>query len=727
MTSHRLKSSAATAVARPRPGPKHDIVAAIGKSGFDDALGTRSAPSLQRPPERTPIDIATSAHSHPATLPLVLGERVTGQPHPSIGPVVSKPPSVAVYSSRSQDLNALTKTPHTMTSAQPTTTEAAIERRSDVRNLAIVAHVDHGKTTLVDAMLWQSGIFRKNEAVQERVMDSNDLERERGITILSKNTAVQYAGTQINIIDTPGHADFGGEVERILKMVDGVLLLVDASEGPLPQTRFVLRKALSEGLIPILVINKIDRQDARAAEVLNEVYDLFIELDASEEQLDFPVYYAVARDGICRTEADGENHDLTPLFDEIVRTIPGPAFQPGHPFQFLVTTLDWDDYVGRLVIGRIHNGEVAKGQEIMICKRDGSQVKAKITNVMGYQGLKRTKIESASAGEVIAISGVEGIEIGETLADLDNPIALPGIDIDEPTLSMVFRVNNSPTAGRDGKFVTSRKIRERLEKEMRFNVAMRLEDTESPDAFRVSGRGELQMAILIETMRREGYELCLGKPQVVTREIDGARCEPMELLVLDMPDDYIGAATQLMGTRKGKMLKMHHQGGGRVRLEFLVPARGLIGLRSEMLSETRGTAVINHMFEGWAPWQGDIVQRQNGALVADRAGRITGHAVENLQPRGVLFVEAGIEVYEGMIVGEHNRPSQLDVNIVRERKVTNMRSSTSEILVRVEPPRRLSLEQALEFIRDDELVEVTPTAFRMRKEILSASLRKGAQ
>ena len=603
-------------------------------------------------------------------------------------------------------------------------TPAAVEQRADVRNLAIVAHVDHGKTTLVDAMLWQSGVFRQNESVQERVMDSNDLERERGITILSKNTAVAYQDTQINIIDTPGHADFGGEVERILKMVDGILLLVDASEGPLPQTRFVLSKALEQKLTPILVINKIDRSDARPEEVLDEVYDLFIELGADENQLEFPVFYAIARDGICRTTADGEDGDLKPLFDEIVRTIPGPTHEPGHPFQFLVTTLDWDDYVGRLLIGRIHNGAVNRGDEVMVCRRDGSQKRAKISGLFGYRGLQREKIERAEAGEIVAIVGVEEVEIGETIADFEDPRPLPGIEVDEPTLSMLFCVNNSPTAGRDGKFLTSRKIRERLEKEMRFNVAMRLEDTGTPDAFKVFGRGELQMAILIETMRREGYELCLGKPEVVTRTIDGELHEPMEHLVLDLPEEHIGGATQLMGARKGRMLKMHHQGGGRVRLEFRVPARGLIGLRSEMLSETRGTAVINHMFDGWSPWQGDIVQRQNGALIADRAGKTTGYAVENLQPRGILFVDSGVEVYEGMIVGEHNRPSELNVNIVRERKVTNMRSSTSEELVRIAPPKKLSLEQALEFIRDDEFVEVTPTAFRMRKKELRASFRK---
>lgn len=597
-------------------------------------------------------------------------------------------------------------------------------RRDDVRNLAIIAHVDHGKTTLVDAMLWQSGIFRDNESVMERVMDSIDLERERGITIMAKQTAISYRGIRINIVDTPGHADFGGEVERTLKLVDGVLLLVDASEGPLPQTRFVLSKALEAKLTPIVVINKIDRSDARPEAVLNEIYDLFIDLDATEAQLDFPVYYCNARKGVCRTALDGEETSLAPLFEEVIRTVPAPAYAPGHVLQFLITTLDYDDYVGRLAIGRLFNGHLYKGQEVALCRLDGRVVPAKISGLYGYRGLRRVDITEAAPGDIVAIAGIEPVSIGETLSAPEDPRPLPAIKVDEPTIAMVFRINDSPTAGRDGVHVTSNKLRERLEREALYNVAVRIDATDAPDAFKVSGRGELQMAILIETMRREGYELSVGKPQVLTRDIDGVRHEPIEQLIIDCPEDFIGTVTQKLGPRKGRLQRMINHGSGRVRLEFQIPSRGLLGFRNELLSDTRGTAIMHHIFSHYAPWQGDIAHRPTGALIADRSGQATAYAIENLQPRGTLFVPPGEEVYEGMIVGEHTRANDLDVNITRERKLTNMRSSTAEELVRLTPPRRLSLEQALEFIRDDELVEVTPKTFRLRKKTLPASRRK---
>ncbi|MEM6703400.1 MAG: translational GTPase TypA [Acidobacteriota bacterium] len=611
----------------------------------------------------------------------------------------------------------------TLTSV-PATPGSTCER-TDVRNLAIIAHVDHGKTTLVDALLWQSGVFRENEAVAERVMDSIDLERERGITIMAKNTAIRHRDIDVNIVDTPGHADFGGEVERTLKMVDGVLLLVDSSEGPLPQTRFVLRKALAENLRPIVVINKIDRADARAAEVLDEVYDLFIDLDANEEQLDFPVFYTNAKAGTCRLEADGEDTTLAPLLDAIVETVPAPTYVEGAPLQVLVTNLDWDDYVGRLAICRVFSGWMERGQEILVGREAGLLRRARLTQLYGYEGLKRTETKKAGPGDIIAVAGVEEIAIGDTITDAETPALLPPIEVDEPTIAMLFCVNDSPVAGRDGKFVTSRKIRERLLKEEQHNVAVRIEETDSPDVFRVMGRGELQLAILVETMRREGYELGLGKPQVLVREIDGRQHEPMEILVVDCPEEHVGTVSQLLGPRKGRMLKMANHGSGRVRVEFRVPARGLIGLRGDLMSETRGTAVIHHIFDGWDVWQGEIVQRRFGAMIADRTGRVTAYAVEGLSARGTLFVEPGEEVYEGMLVGEHNRPSQLDVNITREKKLTNMRSSTADELVKLHAARKLTLEEALEFIRDDELVEVTPEAFRMRKRTLKASMRKG--
>jgi len=613
----------------------------------------------------------------------------------------------------------------TMTPPTPSTTRATATR-DDIRNLAIIAHVDHGKTTLVDAMLWQSGTFRANEDVAERVMDSIDLERERGITIMAKNTAVDYRGVRINIVDTPGHADFGGEVERILKMVDGVMLLVDASEGPLPQTRFVLKKALEAGLPPILVINKIDRPDARIAEVIDEVYDLFIDLDAGEEQLAFPVLFTNARAGTARSEPDGEDHTLSLLFDQILATVPAPRFDPEAPLQLLVTTLDYDDYVGRLVVGRVVNGSVSKGQTVVVCHRDGSRTTGKVSTLYGHQGLKRIEVASASAGDIVALAGIDQIEIGETLADPEDPRPLPPIHVDEPTISMVLSTNTSPLSGRSGQHVTSRKLRERLFREALGNPSIRVDETASPDAFQVSGRGELQLAIVLEMMRREGYELSAGKPEVVTRRIDDKLHEPMEVLTVDCPEEYVGAVTQRVGTRRGRMMKMSNHGSGRVRMEFRIPSRGMIGFRTEFLTETRGEGLMNHLFDGWEPWHGEIEHRAAGALVSDRAGRTTAYAIDNLQPRGVLFVGPGQEVYEGMIVGEHNRGNDLDVNICREKKLTNMRAASADDHVLLVPPRQFSLEQALEFIREDELVEVTPDAFRLRKRILSTGHRRTA-
>jgi GTP-binding protein len=598
------------------------------------------------------------------------------------------------------------------------------QTREDVRNLAIIAHVDHGKTTLVDAMLWQSGIFGAHEHIVERVMDSIDLEREKGITIMAKNTAISYRGTRINIVDTPGHADFGGEVERTLKMVDGVLLLVDASEGPLPQTRFVLRKALEANLVPIVVINKIDRPDARISEVVNEVYDLFIDLEATEEQLEFPILYCIAKNGVCRREPDGTDGTLQPLFEEIVRTVPAPVYESDMPLQLQFITLDYDDYVGRLAIGRIFNGAIKKGQEVGLCRLDGSVTPVKVTMLYGYDGLKRIEINEASAGDIVAVAGIAEVNIGETLSDRDVPQPLPPIQIDEPTISMVFSINDSPFSGRDGKHVTSRKLKERLEHEELVNVSVRIEPTETPDAFKVSGRGELQLAILIEIMRREGYELSVGKPEVITRRIDEKLHEPMEMLVIDCPEEHIGVITQKLGMRRGRMMKMSNHGSGRVRMEFRLPSRGLIGFRTEFLTDTRGTGIMNSLFDGWDPWHGDIAHRANGALVSDRAGRTTAYAIENLQPRGVLFIPPGEEVYEGMVVGEHNRTNDLDVNITKEKKLTNMRASGSDDTIRLVPPLVMNLEQALEFIREDELVEVTPGSFRLRKRILQANRRK---
>jgi GTP-binding protein len=592
-----------------------------------------------------------------------------------------------------------------------------------IRNIAIIAHVDHGKTTLVDAMLRQAGTFRANEALTERVMDSNELEKERGITILAKNTAIQFQDTKINIVDTPGHADFGGEVERALKMVDGVMLLVDASEGPLPQTRYVLSKALEAKLLPILVINKIDRPDARPKEVLDEVYDLFIDLDAHEDQLDFPVLYTNAKLGTASTSLTEPGESLQPLFETILSTIPPASGDPDGPLQILVTNLDYSDYLGRLAIARVFNGTLHNGEEVNISKRDGSLLKTKITKLFTFNGLKRTDTEVTQVGDIVAIAGVTGITIGETITSLENPAPLPLIVIDEPTIAMQFSVNNSPMAGREGQYVTSRNLRERLDKELLTNVSIRVEESGSPDSFKVLGRGELQLAILIEMMRREGFELMVGRPEIVTKTVDGKVMEPVEHLTIDVPDNFVGTVIERLGPRRGEMLKMHNHGYGRVRLEFRVPSRGLIGLRSEMLTETRGTIVMNALFDGYMPYQGEIPQRPSGALISDRNGATTAYALNGLQDRGVLFITAGIEVYEGMVIGEHSRDNDLDVNVVREKKLTNMRASSADDAIRLVPFKPMNLEQAIEFIAEDELVEVTPKSLRLRKKILQANRR----
>ena len=598
-----------------------------------------------------------------------------------------------------------------------------MQSRPDLRNVAIIAHVDHGKTTLVDAMLWQGGIFRANESVPERIMDSIDLEREKGITIMAKNTAITYRGMKINIVDTPGHADFGGEVERTLTLVDGVLLLVDAAEGPLPQTRFVLRKALEAGLPPVVVINKIDRADARPVQVLDEVYDLFIDLDADETQLDFPVVYTDARRGTATARLDEPGRTLEPLFEALLATVPPPRYDPAMGLQLQAASLDWDDYVGRLIIGRVTNGTIRATDRVAVVRRSGAIEPAKLTVVYVYEGLRRVEVPEAGPGELVAVAGVEAMDIGETLADPERPVALPPIHIDEPTVAMLFSSSVSPFAGREGKYVTSRHLRDRLFKEARTNVAMRIEETETPDTFRVSGRGELQLAILIEMVRREGYELEVGQPEVITRTEDGQRLEPMEHLVVDCPEEHIGVVTQKVGTRRGQMVKMTNHGTGRVRLEYRIPARGLIGYRSEFLTDTRGSGLLNHLFDGWAPWHGEIPRRTTGALVADREGRATGYAIDHLQPRGTFFVRPGDPVYEGQVVGEHVRENDLDVNVTKEKKLTNMRASTSDEGIRLSPPRVMSLEQSLEWIRNDELLEVTPTSLRLRKKALVARRR----
>jgi GTP-binding protein len=593
----------------------------------------------------------------------------------------------------------------------------------DIRNIAIIAHVDHGKTTLVDAMLKQSGVFRDNEAVAERVMDSNELERERGITILAKITGVRYQGVKINIVDTPGHSDFGGEVERALKMVDGVMLLVDASEGPLPQTRYVLMKALEAHLPPIVVVNKIDRPDARIQEVVNEIYDLFIDLDAAEEQLDFPILYTIAKTGVAKTAPGDVSSDLRPLFEAIVRHIPPPAGDAGAPLQMLVANLDYSEYLGRLAIGRVFSGCLHHGDEVAIVKLDGSRQKTRITKLYSFEGLKRVDEAAARPGDVLAIAGVEGITIGETVTDAERPAPLPRIQIDEPTIAMLFTINTSPFAGREGSYVTSRHLRERLEQELLTNVSIRVVEAGGPDAFKVMGRGELQLAILIEMMRREGYELMVGKPEILTRTVNGVIEEPLELLSIDCPETFLGVVIEKLGARKGKMTRMVNHGSGRVRLEFHVPSRGLIGLRSEILTDTRGTAIMNSLFHGYIPWQGEIPMRPTGSLVADRSGKATAYAIFNLQERGEIFITPGADVYEGMIVGENARAADLDVNIVKEKKLTNMRASTADEAIRLVPPRILNLEQAIEFVREDEMVEVTPQSIRLRKKVLAANQR----
>ncbi len=595
--------------------------------------------------------------------------------------------------------------------------------RKEIRNIAIIAHVDHGKTTLVDAMLRQSGTFRDNEQVRDRVMDSMDLERERGITIMAKNTAVRYGDVKINIVDTPGHADFGGEVERVLKMVDGVMLLVDAAEGCLPQTRFVLRKALEARLPAIAVVNKIDRQDARPAEVVDEIYDLFIDLDASDEQINFPILYAISRDGIAKKNLIDEGKDLRPLFDQIVETIPAPRALRDDSLQLLVANLDYNDYVGRLAIGRVFSGEIKQGDAVSIVKRDRSLVRTRVSQLYVFEGLKREPVESAQFGELVAIAGMEEIEIGETITGVENPQGLPPIAVDEPTISMIFGVNTSPFSGHEGKFVTSRQLRERLDKETLSNVAIRVEATDSPDQTKVSGRGELQMAILIEMMRREGYELQVSKPEVITRDENGTLAEPIELVVVDCPDEFIGVVTEAMGRRKGQMMKMVNHGTGRVRLEYETPSRGLIGFRSEFLTETKGTGLLNTLFLRWGAWQGAMRGRSTGSLVADRTGETTTYALYNLQERGTLFARPGVKVYEGMIVGENARSVDLDVNAIKEKKLTNMRAASADEALRLVPVKELSLEQALEFIADDELVEVTPQSIRLRKRVLKPNER----
>ncbi|MFH0924871.1 MAG: translational GTPase TypA [bacterium] len=599
-------------------------------------------------------------------------------------------------------------------------------KNENLRNVAIIAHVDHGKTTLVDWMLKQAGIFRDNEKVHDRIMDSIDLEQEKGITIMAKNTAIDYNGVKINIVDTPGHADFGGEVERIMKMVDGVLLLVDASEGPLPQTRFVLRKALELKLPAIVVINKIDRPDARIQEVTNEIYDLFIDLDAPEEILEFPIAYTIARKGLAKININDELSDLRPLFDLILKTIPAPAGDKDGILQVLVTNIDYSDYVGRLAISRVFSGTIKVGDQVAVVSGNGDIIKTKITLIYIFQGLDRKEVKSAQAGEIVALAGIEGITIGDTITNVENPSPLPRIKVDEPTISMVFSINTSPFSGKEGKYVTSRNLRERLEKELLYNVSIKVE-FDNTDSFKVMGRGELQLAILIEMMRREGYELSVAMPEIITKKINDVIHEPMELLVIDIPEDFVGVVTQQVGMRKGKMHKMQNNGHGRARLECRIPSRGLIGFRSQFLTDTRGTGLLNHLFDGYEPWHGAMSKRQTGALVADRAGRSVTYALFHLQPRGILFIRENIQVYEGMVVGENSRNNDMDVNVTKEKKLTNMRASGSDEALRLVPHKILTLEQAIEFIKEDELVEITPQTIRMRKKILDGNKRAKAR
>ncbi|HVB33071.1 MAG TPA: translational GTPase TypA [Patescibacteria group bacterium] len=592
-----------------------------------------------------------------------------------------------------------------------------------IRNIAIVAHVDHGKTTLVDTMLRQSGAFRANQEVVERVMDSNDLERERGITILAKNTAVFYGDCKINIVDTPGHSDFGGEVERALRMVDGVLLLVDASEGPLPQTRYVLQKALQARLVPIIVLNKIDRADARPKEVLDEIYDLFIDLDATEDQLDFPVLYTNARAGVAHRALDDGSGTLEPLFQTIVAAIPAPGGDESGVLQIQVTNLDYSDYLGRIAIGRVFSGALDRGAQVGIAKLSGAIVPTTITKLYTFRGLGRDETERAVCGDLVAIAGVEGIEIGETITSLETPAPCQPLGIDEPTLAMIFTVNTSPMAGREGSLVTSRDIRDRLQKELLTNVSIRVEETDSPDTFRVLGRGELQLAILLETMRREGYEVMVGKPEIVVRTENGRRLEPVERLMVDSPETFVGVVMEMLGSRRSELVKMVNHGSGRARMEFRIPSRGLIGLRSQLLTDTRGTALVHSLFEGWADYAGDLPSRPTGSLVADRTGKSTAFALWNLQERGDLFIGPARDVYGGMIVGENSRDADIDVNVTKEKKQTNMRASSADEAIRLIPHRVLTIETAIEFIAEDEYVEITPQSIRMRKKVLDPKKR----
>lgn len=594
-----------------------------------------------------------------------------------------------------------------------------ISKRDDIRNIAIIAHVDHGKTTLVDGMLKQSGIFRQNQKVEERVLDSNALERERGITILAKNTAITYNGIKINIVDTPGHADFGGEVERVLKMVDGVLLLVDAFEGPMPQTRFVLKKALALDLPAIVVINKIDRPDARVKQVEDEVLELFIELGADDSQIDFPVVYASAKDGIAKYSMDEPSDNLKPLFDTIVNHIPAPTGDPEAPVQVLITTLDYDDYVGRIAIGRVFRGTIVSGKEYAICKKDGSISRTKVSNLYEFMGLKREDARDATIGDIVAVTGIQDIDIGETIADVENPEPVPYVNIDEPTLSMIFSVNNSPFAGQEGQYVTSRHLRERLFKEAKSNVSLRVEETDSPDSFKVSGRGELHLSVLIETMRREGYEFQVSRPMVIIKEVNGKKMEPMESVVIDIPEEYMGVVMEKMGARRGQLTNMENMGNGALRLEFEIPTRGLLGYRSEFMTDTKGEGILNAVFSGYTPYKGEIPTRSRGALVAFESGESNTYGLYNAQDRGTLFIGPGVRVYEGMIVGENSRPGDLDINVCKKKHVTNLRSSTADEALRLTPPKEMTLEKCLEFIEDDELVEVTPENIRMRKAVLS--------
>ncbi len=624
----------------------------------------------------------------------------------------------------------------------------ALSQRDDLRNVAIVAHVDHGKTTLVDAMLWQSGSFRENQDVAERVMDSMDLEREKGITILAKNTAVRLGGTKINIVDTPGHADFGGEVERGLTMVDGVLLLVDASEGPLPQTRFVLRKALEARLPVVLVVNKVDRPDARPKEVVDEVYELFLDLDASEEQIEFPIVYAVAREGRAGREPDNLEPNLMPLFDTLLETIPAPSYDPDHPLQALVTNLDASPYLGRLALLRIRHGTLRKGQQIAWCRADGTISNARVTELLITEALDRVPAEAAGPGEIVALAGLPDVTIGETIADPEDPRPLPVSTVDEPSLSVTVGINSSPLAGTEGDKLTASQVKQRLDQELVGNVSLRVLSTSRPDTWEVQGRGELQLAVLVELMRREGFELTVGKPEVLVREVDGKRHEPVERVAIDVPEEYVGVVTQLLALRKGRLQQMVNHGSdpasapakparslsdplhrayaGWARMEYLVTARGLIGFRTEFLTETRGAGILHHVFDRWEPWHGELRTRPTGSLVADRRGQATGFAIENLQERGSVFIAPTDELYEGMIVGENARRDDLDVNACKPKKLTNMRAASADELVRLIPPRPLSLEQALEFIREDECVEVTPKSIRLRKVELSTSARQTA-